>query len=196
MNTAFVVSGLLLLVGVTGAVQSIRQVGAVARRTCSALLALSPLGVILDGIFTLESMPLHSVGFFLAAATPVLSFLVAGLLLRRVPRWRRFGNWLLLGSPLTLALLVLVFTTFQSDDIWGWARSGRFGTTRIDHRGPRVVRGPRLVGLQPLRSLATPCYQKRPSAHCWSWAVLCGGLFFQRYGIGLILRRVLIQQGD
>lgn len=31
MNTAFVVSGLLLLVGVTGALQSIRQVGAVAR---------------------------------------------------------------------------------------------------------------------------------------------------------------------
>jgi uncharacterized membrane protein len=113
MNTAFVVSGLLLLVGVTGAVQSIRQVGAVARRTCSALLALSPLGVILDGIFTLESMPLHSVGFFLAAATPVLSFLVAGLLLRRVPRWRRFGDWLLLGSPLILALLVLFFTTFN-----------------------------------------------------------------------------------
>jgi hypothetical protein len=108
MNTAFVVSGLLLLVGVTGAVQSIRQVGAVARRTCSALLALSPLG-----IFTLESMLLHSVGFFLAAATPVLSFLVAGLLLRRVPRWRRFGDWLLLGSPLTLALLVLFFTTFN-----------------------------------------------------------------------------------
>jgi hypothetical membrane protein len=50
MNTAFVVGGLLLLVGVTGALQSTRQVGAVARRTCSALLALSPLGVILDEI--------------------------------------------------------------------------------------------------------------------------------------------------
>lgn len=113
MNTAFVLSGLLLLVGVTGAFQSIREVGAGARRTCSALLALSPLGVIWDGIFTLESMLLHSVGFFLAPATPVLSFLVTGLLLCRVPRWRRFGNWLLLGSPLTFALLVLFFTTFN-----------------------------------------------------------------------------------
>jgi hypothetical protein len=43
----------------------------------------------------------------------VLSFLVTGLLLRRVPRWRRFGNWLLLGSPLTLALLVLFLATFN-----------------------------------------------------------------------------------
>jgi hypothetical protein len=42
----------------------------------------------------------------------VLSFLIVGLLLRRVPRWRRFGSWLLLGSPLTLALLVLYFITF------------------------------------------------------------------------------------
>jgi Protein of unknown function (DUF998) len=113
MNTAFVLSGLLLLVGVTGAFQSIREMGTVARRTCSALLALSPLGVIADGVFTLESMLLHSVGLFLAAATPVLSFLVTGRLLRRVPRWRRFGNWLLLGSPLTLVLLVLFFATFN-----------------------------------------------------------------------------------
>jgi hypothetical protein len=113
MNTAFVLSGLLFLVGVAGAFQHIREVGAGARRTCAALLALSPLGVIVDGIFTLQSMRLHSVGFFLAAATPVLSFVVVGLLLRRVPHWRRFGNWLLLGSPLTLALLVLFFATFN-----------------------------------------------------------------------------------
>ena len=43
----------------------------------------------------------------------MLSFLVTGLLLRRVPRWRRFGSGLLLGSPLTLALLVLYFLTFS-----------------------------------------------------------------------------------
>jgi hypothetical protein len=30
-----------------------------------------------------------------------------------VPRWRRFANWLLVGSPLTLALLVLYFLTFS-----------------------------------------------------------------------------------
>ncbi len=41
-----------------------------------------------------------------------ISFLVAGLVLRRISRWRRFGSWLLLGSPLTLALLILFLFTF------------------------------------------------------------------------------------
>jgi hypothetical protein len=30
-----------------------------------------------------------------------------------MPRWRRFGTWLLLGSPLTLLLVVLFFLTFD-----------------------------------------------------------------------------------
>jgi Protein of unknown function (DUF998) len=113
MNTAFVLSGLLLLAGVAGAFQGIQEMSAVARRTCAVLLALSPLGVVVDGFFTLETMMVHSVGFLLAAGTPVLSFLVTGLLLRRAPHWRRFGNWLLLGSPLTLVLVVLFFASFN-----------------------------------------------------------------------------------
>lgn len=59
------------------------------------------------------SSPVHSVGFLLTVASPVLSFVVAGLFLRRVPRWRRFGSWLLLGSLLTLALVILFFATFD-----------------------------------------------------------------------------------
>lgn len=30
-------------------------------------------------------------------------------------KWRRFGNWLILGSPLTLVLLVLSLATFNID---------------------------------------------------------------------------------
>jgi hypothetical protein len=142
MNTAFVVSGLLLLVGVTGAVQSIRQVGAVARRTCSALLALSPLGVILDGIFTLESMLLHSVGFFLArdsgAELPGRCSLASPC-----PALAALWQLAAFGQSADTCASGPVLHDLQSDDIWGWARSGRFGTTRIDRRGPRVVRGPR-----------------------------------------------------
>ncbi len=77
-------------------------------------LALSGLGAVMDGIFTLESMLLHSLGFLLAV-TPIGGFLVAGLLLRRVAGWRRFGTWLLLGSLLTLALTVLFFATFDPE---------------------------------------------------------------------------------
>jgi hypothetical protein len=42
----------------------------------------------------------------LALATPVLSFVIAGLQLRRVSGWDRLGNALLVASPLTLILFV------------------------------------------------------------------------------------------
>jgi Protein of unknown function (DUF998) len=113
MNTAFVCSGLLILAGIVGIFQGIKEMSALARWSCTVLLALSPLGMAVDGIFTLESFLPHMVGFLLAAASPVLSFLAIGLLFRRVPSFRRFGNWLLLGSPLTLALVVLYFLTFS-----------------------------------------------------------------------------------
>ena len=113
MNTAFVFSGLLILAGVVGIFQGIREMGALARWSCTVLLALSPLGMAVDGIFTLESFLPHMVGFLMGIASPVLSFVVIGLLLRRVQGWRRFGSWLLLASPLTLVLLVLFFLTFS-----------------------------------------------------------------------------------
>ena len=113
MNTAFVLCGLFLLAGAVGIFQGIREMGALARWSCTVLLALSPLGMAVDGIFTLESFLPHMVGFLLGIASPVLSFVVVGLLLRRVPSFRRFGNWLLLGSPMTLALVVLYFLTFS-----------------------------------------------------------------------------------
>ena len=113
MNAAFVLGGLLILVGVASIFQGIREIGAVARWSGTALLALSGLGMVVDGIYTLESFLPHMVGFLLGTGTPVVGFLVIGLLLRRIPHWRRFGNWLLLASPLTLVLLVLSFATFD-----------------------------------------------------------------------------------
>jgi Protein of unknown function (DUF998) len=113
MNTVFVLCGLLLITGVVGIFQTIREIGTVARWICTVLLALTGLGMAMDGIFTLESFFLHFVGFGVGVGSLVLSFLVTGFVLRRVHRWRRFGNWLLLGSPLTLALLVLYFVTFS-----------------------------------------------------------------------------------
>jgi len=113
MNAAFVLTGLLTLVGVVGIFQGIREMGALVRWSCTVLLALAPLGMVVDGIFTLESFLPHTAGFLLATASPVLSFVVIGFLLRHIPRFRRFGTWLLLGSPLTLALVVLYFLTFS-----------------------------------------------------------------------------------
>jgi hypothetical membrane protein len=114
MNTAFVLSGLVLGAGVIGVFETLRASGRpIARWACAALLMLSPLGLVMAGIFNLESPLPHLIGFLLATGTPVLSFLAAGLFFRGIPRWKRFGNWLLLGSPLTLLLVVLFFLTFD-----------------------------------------------------------------------------------
>jgi len=113
MNAAFVLNGLLTMAGVVGIFQSIPGMGAGTRWSCTVVLALSGLGSVVDGIFTLESFLLHTLGFLLGTASMVVVFPVVGALLRRVPRWRRFGNWLLLAGPLTLALSVLYFLTFS-----------------------------------------------------------------------------------
>jgi hypothetical membrane protein len=114
MNAPFVLGGILLMAGVIGIFQTMRASSrSAARWACAALLALSPLGLMVAGIFTLKEPLPHLLGFLLATGTPVLSFLAAGAFLRGIPHWRRFGTWLLLGSPLTLLLVVLFFLTFD-----------------------------------------------------------------------------------
>ncbi|MBO0796372.1 MAG: DUF998 domain-containing protein [Ktedonobacteraceae bacterium] len=113
MNTAFVLSGILILAGVVGIFQGMREMDTLVRWVCTVLLALLPLGMAIDGIFTLESFLPHMMGFLLAVGSPVLSFVVIGLLFRRISSMRQFGNWLILGSPLTLVLIILYFLTFS-----------------------------------------------------------------------------------
>lgn len=114
MNAAFVISGLLLLGGVVGISQSIgRDVGTKARWVCMVLLALSPLGLVVVGLFTEapSTWAGHALGAILVFQTPVVGFLVTGFVLWRRPCGRRIGRWLLLASPLTL---VLVYSLFQA----------------------------------------------------------------------------------
>lgn len=114
MNTAFVLSGILLAAGIVVIRQIFRTLYQPGIRWFhTALLLLSPLGLMIDGIFTLEAVFPHLIGFLLATASPVISFLVLGLFLRGKPGWRRFGNGLLLASPLTLILVILFFLTFD-----------------------------------------------------------------------------------
>jgi hypothetical protein len=109
MNAAFVLSGVLLLGGVLGVSRAL----SITNWACASLLALSPIGLVIAGLFTLESPLLHLGGALLGLASPVFSFLALGWLLRRLPGWRRVGTWLLLSSPLTLLLVVLYFASFD-----------------------------------------------------------------------------------
>lgn len=113
MNTAFVITGLVLIVGVIAVFGTLPPDRSAWRRWSAALLACTGAGQVLCGIFNLEAVMPHTLGFALGAGTPVIAFLVAGNYLRGIPRWRRFGTWLRLGSPLTLMLLVTFFATFE-----------------------------------------------------------------------------------
>ena len=115
MNAAFVITGLILIAGVVGIFQTTKAIDprTGGSRVAMFLLACTGVGQVVDGIFNLEAVLPHFIGFVLAMGTPVIGFLVAGRYFRGIPRWRRFGTWLLLGSPLTAVLLMLFFMTFQ-----------------------------------------------------------------------------------
>lgn len=117
-------SGLLLLVGVTGEFQSIRGWGAVARRTCLALLALLPLSVIVDGIFTLESMLLHSVGLFSGRRDPGAELPGRRSLALPCPALAALWQLAAFGQSADIYASGPLLRDLQSGDTWGWARSG------------------------------------------------------------------------
>lgn len=113
MNTAFILGGLITIIGVAGTIATIAPQGRAAATRSGALLALSPLGLVVAGIFTLDAPAPHFAGFFLVAATPAISFPVAGVYFRTIPRWRRFGTWLLAAGPVTLLFLAAYLISFD-----------------------------------------------------------------------------------
>ena len=109
MNSAFVVSGLLIVAGVYGIFELLPAMR--ARYVVAPLLVLPGLGSVLDGLFTFQTFFLHFLGFGLALTT-VVTFPLAGIFLRRIPAWRSLGTGLLVAGPLTALLAVLYFATF------------------------------------------------------------------------------------
>jgi len=113
MNGAFIVSGLLLIAGAIGIFQNIPELTSRGRRACTVLVAISGLGLVIDGMFTLESFMMHLAGFLLGIGVLVPGFVVIAVVLRRVLYWRPFASWMLLAGPLTLVLTIAYFATFS-----------------------------------------------------------------------------------
>lgn len=113
MNAAFVLCGLALLVGVVGIVRRAEGIGWRTRWAVGALLALTPVGMMVDGLFTLESFFPHFLGYLLAVGGSVVSFFVAGRALRRDAHWRGAAYALPFASALTLVLFVIAQITFD-----------------------------------------------------------------------------------
>ncbi len=113
MNAAFVVSGLLLLAGVAGIVAALPRVDGRDRRICFALLALTPIGMMIDGLFTFETFLPHIGGYVMAIAGGVLGFAFLGRALRRSPSTRWVGGALLVASATTVVLAIVAQLTFD-----------------------------------------------------------------------------------
>lgn len=120
MNAAFIVGGLLLLAGAVGVVHAYR--GSRAARVGLVLAALTGVGMVIDGLFTLESVMLHLTGFLLAIPVPAVGFLIAGIALRRIDR--PLAVVLIVAGPLALALFgwfMAIFDPYSAGDNTGIA---------------------------------------------------------------------------
>ena len=109
MNSAFVLCGLLMVIGVYGIFELLPTMP--AWFVVAPLLALPGLGSVVDGLFTFQTFFMHFLGFGLALTT-VVTFPLAGIFLRGVPGWKTAATGLLIAGPLTALLAVLYFATF------------------------------------------------------------------------------------
>lgn len=104
MNAAFVGGGVLVLIGTIAAT---RDWTGGLRRTSAVLVSLVGLGMIVDGLFTLESVMLHLVGFVLAVVLPIVGFLLGAI------AWRRARPPLAVVLGLAGIVALVLFVVFQ-----------------------------------------------------------------------------------
>lgn len=112
MNTSFVVCGALIAVGLAAASRTwpCTQMSR-TRLVARALVVVSGIGIGMCGLFDLEAVVLHLVGFLLAVGAPALGYLLAGLALRQADPG--LARLLLVAGPLTMVLLGAFMATFD-----------------------------------------------------------------------------------
>jgi hypothetical membrane protein len=114
MNTAFIVSGILIVFGSIGFSRMLTGKLTEYKTRTALLLSLVGIGAALCGIFNLESFMLHTLGFMLALS-PIVSFIYLGRLFRRERNWRAVGNSMLWMSPILLVLAIAYFASFNPE---------------------------------------------------------------------------------
>lgn len=111
MNAAFIIGGVLLAAGVLSTASSWWSRGG-SGRWAVVLLAFMGIGMIVCGVFTLESMMFHLTGFLLAIPLPAIGLILAGVSLRRdVPRLAAVG---FVCGALALILFAVMMATFDA----------------------------------------------------------------------------------
>jgi len=115
MNAAFVASGLCSVAGAVGIGRSVSHEDPRLGRQAAAWLVLPGAGSILCGLFTLEQMPLHSLGFLLVIS-PIAGYAILGRRLRRLRGWEVAGRLLAnVAAPVLAALTAGFFATFNPE---------------------------------------------------------------------------------
>ena len=116
MNAAFIVGGVLVLAGTLATARGWTRRGGLAV-TGFALMTLTGVGMIVCGVFTLESMMLHLLGFLLAVPLPAVGFILAGAALRRTDR--RLAAVGIAGGATALVLFAVFMAIFDASGAGG-----------------------------------------------------------------------------
>jgi hypothetical protein len=112
MNTAFVCYGVAMIIGVLGFARLLPDVDSRQRRVIAAGLSLHGVGAVVVGLFNLEAIMLHLVGFLLVVS-PSVTFPITARILRRLPGWERTATGLWWGAVLALIGTTSYFATFD-----------------------------------------------------------------------------------
>jgi hypothetical membrane protein len=115
LNGSLIVLGLSLVGLAISLFRTVRPPASAGLRFASAALLVGVgVGFAAAGIFD-ENNGLHwMLGAPLAYGGAILGLFLAGILLRRVPSWRAWGNWTLLACLAAVVLIALTFYAFSS----------------------------------------------------------------------------------
>ncbi len=113
MNAAFILYGAFALVGAVGTSRLLGRIAATTRRPAMVTLGLHGIGSVLVGVFTLESMEMHALGFLFVLA-PIAGFWIIGRRVSLHPELRT-AAWALsrIAAPASIVLVAAFFASFD-----------------------------------------------------------------------------------
>jgi hypothetical protein len=114
-NLLFVLSGVFIFMGILG-VFSILNKKSKNHWIIAALLLLSSIGFIIVGAVNISmSVPLHMIGFCLAGGSLIIGGIISGIYFKKFENCKKFGNILIICSPILLILTILTMVSYNRE---------------------------------------------------------------------------------